>query len=237
MNALVKIDGSLIAEASKVLESFGITGLVSSILQIPRDQVDKWRSDNLIRWFRKYEQLKSEGNAPPPALLIPALRAIAEEDDDDMATLWARLIAGFSQGADDQRSRKVFVALLASMTSNDAGVLIYALNRHAVERAVSETDTRLVAEQEEISIEQVANELQITLNDASVAAGNLARLGCFRMSSRERFLTFNRPDQGMIGGMIFTEYEEYYPTTLGKSLVGALNIPSLGASQTPPTPS
>lgn len=131
-----KPDGQTIAELGRLLEKLGITGLVSTVLGVPTDWVAHWHSGNLLRWYDAYAELRAQRKLEgkpviPPSLLMPALRAIADEDDDDMLRLWAGLIAGFDELPASGGSRKVFVRLLSEMEPTDIGLLIFLLSGEA----------------------------------------------------------------------------------------------------------
>ena len=229
MDSIIKIDGTLVAEASKLLKELGITGFVSAILGVPTDHIEKWRSDNLVKWYSKYQKarkdLGSQGHPiPPKFLLIPALRAIVDEDDEDMQGLWARLVAGFDQPRNDQRSSKVFIGILSAMTSNDGKLLLHLLSRPLIRRPYPEGLPGETVKQEELSCEQAAAALGLSSKDVAIAAGNLTRLGCCRTLPRLQFLATEHHDGGEpFGGVLTSPQEEFYPTTLGVALVEALS--------------
>lgn len=228
-NSIIKIDGSLVAEASKLLDKFGLPGFISSVLGVPQDYLEKWRSNNLIRWYGQYQKHRAdnlrEGKPVPPlSLLVPALRAIVDEDDTYMLDLWARLVAGFD-GPGDARPRKVFVSLLTAMTSADAKLLVYLLGRPAIPNTRTDVDTsEQPFLQEELETGAVASALGAAMEGIPISAGNLARLGCLRLTSRANYLIFGGPKfpPTPIGAVLLTDYGEFYPTELGRALVQAL---------------
>lgn len=228
MEAIIKIDGSLVAEAGKVLEKFGLPGFVSSVLGVPQDYIERWRSQNLLKWYGEYQQLcikrASAGQSPPPpSLLVPALRAIVDEDDVNMLSLWARLMAGFNSSPLNGVSRKIFIRLLSEMESVDAQLLILLCGTKPVE-ASGEGSRPGRLEAAEISWEDAASSLKVSNETIQVSAGNLARLSCLRQESRATRLALDGPDVLPMGAMLYTSHAEYYPTELATSLLQALSL-------------
>lgn len=228
MEAMIKIDGSLVAEAGRVLEKFGLPGFVSSVLGVPQDYIERWRSQNLLKWYGEYQQLRieraSEGKPPlPSSLLVPALRAIVDEDDVNMLSLWARLMAGFDTVSHNGEPRKVFIRLLSEMESVDAQLLILLCGTKPIE-SFGEGSRPGAVKQVEISWENAASNLKVSNKAIQVSAGNLTRLSCLRQESKVSRITFGETDIVPMGAMLYTSHAEYYPTEFATALLQALSI-------------
>lgn len=228
MDTMIKIDGSLVAEAGKVLEKFGLPGFVSSLLGVPQDYIERWRSKNLLKWYAEYQQLRieraSEGQPQlPPSLLVPALRAIVDEDNVDMLSLWARLVAGFDVLPFNDEPRKVFIRLLSEMESVDARLLVFLCGTKPIEDS-GEGSRPGVLKAVELSWEDAASNLKVSTKAIQVSAGNLTRLSCLRQESRATKITFGGPDVVPMGAMLYTSHAEYHLTELASALLQALLI-------------
>lgn len=161
----------------------GISGFIESVLSVPKGFLEHWNQTNLIRWYQAFEaeraKREAEGRKPiPPSLLMPALRQIALEDDEDKLVIWARLFANFEDPDKRLEPDKLFVDVLSEMQPLDVALLHYiAVRLPDRERVPGE------AKDNPIDIHHIAANLSLEApnrpaSDVTLALYNLHRLGC-----------------------------------------------------------
>jgi hypothetical protein len=92
-----------------------------------RDQVRLYRYGRQIKCLEKAERMAQEaGFAPqavPPKILFPLLEGASFEDDDDLHTMWAALLANAASPTKAEQVRPGFVAILKQMAPDEAVLL------------------------------------------------------------------------------------------------------------------
>lgn len=109
-----------------------------------QDSVRVWRAKRQYRLFEKMQAtIKGAGYKPNPIalkLLLPALDCASVEDDEDLHTIWANLLANAADPRAQGRVLPSFITILKDLTTWDVKFLD-ALVRNAEKRAVKDKVT------------------------------------------------------------------------------------------------
>ncbi len=132
-------------EIAKGLAAVGaaipFTGIVKKMLgpaadelaEMWRDRIRLYRYGNQMRCVEKAEKMaEAAGFAPqsvPPKILFPLLEGVSLEDNDEMHTMWAALLANASSPENSEKIRPGFVATLKQMSSDEASLLEWMQQR------------------------------------------------------------------------------------------------------------
>jgi hypothetical protein len=209
------LSAAVIKEAGEFFKQFGgIHEFLESVLDVPKGYVERWHSQNLIRWYDKWQAEKAKRNAEgrkpiPPNLLVPALRQIAMEDDDDILAMWARLFANFQDPDRRLEPNKVYIHLLSEMQPLDAKLLQHIVNPIGVHFVVSS---------------ELADEMGVSDGDIVLAVHNLSRLGCLLarpVDLANYIVADGGPSPLPQVPSIITEDGTFYLNSLGRMLVSA----------------
>ena len=111
------------------------TGIVKRMLgpaadevaEMLRDQVRVYRYGRQLKLLEKAERMAQDAGftpqAVPPKILFPLLEGASFEDDEDLHTMWAALLANAASPNDPSRVRPGFVATLRQLSPDEAAVL------------------------------------------------------------------------------------------------------------------
>jgi hypothetical protein len=134
-NELIKAAPEIARGLTAVGAAIPFTGIVKRMLgpasdelaEMWRDQVRLYRYGRQIKCLEKAERMAQEaGFTPqtvPPKILFPLLEGASFEDNEDLHTMWAALLANASSPANADKVRPGFVAMLKTMSPDEAGLL------------------------------------------------------------------------------------------------------------------
>jgi hypothetical protein len=94
-----------------------------------RDKIRLYRYGNQIGCIEKAEKMAQDAGftprAVPPKLLFPLLEGVSFEDDEDMHTMWAALLANAASPDNADKVRPGFIATLKQMSPDEASLLAW----------------------------------------------------------------------------------------------------------------
>jgi hypothetical protein len=97
------------------------------VAEMWRDQVRVYRYERQAKLLQKVDMIaKKAGFTPqavPPKILFPLLEGASFEDNEDLHTMWAALLANAASPNDSPRIRPRFIAILREMASDEAVLL------------------------------------------------------------------------------------------------------------------
>jgi len=97
------------------------------VAEMWRDQVRVYRYERQLKLLEKAEQMATEaGFAPqpvPPKILFPLLEGASFEDNEDLHTMWAALLANAASAENGGQVRPGFIAILKQMAPDEAELL------------------------------------------------------------------------------------------------------------------
>jgi hypothetical protein len=89
-----------------------------------RDQVRMYRYDRQLKCVEKAGRMASDAGftpkAVPPKILFPLLEGASFEDNDELHTMWAALLANASSPTNAEKVRPRFIAILKQMAPDEA---------------------------------------------------------------------------------------------------------------------
>src|SRR5580693_3115549 len=92
-----------------------------------RDQVRLYRYERQLKCVEKAERMAQEAGftpqAVPPKILFPLLEGASFEDDEDLHTMWAALLANAASPENARRVRPGFIATLNHLSVDEAALL------------------------------------------------------------------------------------------------------------------
>ena len=92
-----------------------------------RDQVRLYRYERQLKCLEKAERMaKGAGFTPqavPPKILFPLLEGASFEENEDLHTMWAGLLANAASPKDAESVRPSFIAILREMAPDEAAIL------------------------------------------------------------------------------------------------------------------
>jgi Abortive infection alpha len=158
---IVKAAPQIIEAAAPVAAAIPFTGIVKRMLgpaadelaEMWRDRVRLYRYGRQIKCVEKAEKMAEEAgftpSAVPPKILFPLLEGASLEDNEELHTMWAALLANASSKKGSV-IRPSFITILKNMAADEAG-LLKQLNdgTEAVENIRSEFERRKKAIKEE----------------------------------------------------------------------------------------
>ena len=91
-----------------------------------RDQVRLYRYERQLKCVQKAERMAQEAGftpqAVPPKILFPLLEGASFEENEDLHTMWAALLANAASPKDAGNVRPTFVAILKQMAPDEAAL-------------------------------------------------------------------------------------------------------------------
>ena len=92
-----------------------------------KDQVRLYRYERQVKCVEKAEKMAQEAGftpqAVPPKILFPLLEGASFEDNEDLHTMWAALLANAASPGNAARVRPGFIAILKQMAPDEARLL------------------------------------------------------------------------------------------------------------------
>lgn len=92
-----------------------------------RDRIRLYGYEKQLKCVKKAEEMAKEAGfnpqAVPPKILFPLLEGASLEDNDDIHTMWAALLANAASPKSAEKVRPGFIALLRQMTPDEAAIL------------------------------------------------------------------------------------------------------------------
>lgn len=200
-----------------------IVGYCSSALDMIIPQRRIWAFNNYKKFIEYYEnenkKRKDMGKKPIlPRFAHPAFQVIGEEDDDDMLTLWARLMSNLQDENLSIQENRAFIGMLQSMEPIDAHVLKWICDTQR-----DDGNHPFVY----IEANQAAENLNLSRQQLLLSMHNLSRLGALNtvgLLDMSDQIVINTPKHhGMRPGLAVVMFETMYfrLTTLGVALVDA----------------
>ena len=210
------------------------------------ERVRLYRFKNELKMLAKAEKMMADAGFSPKVLpiklLLPLLEHAALEEDNDMQTRWAALLANAANPNEDVEVRSLFPDTLNQLSPNEAKLLDAIFNKTLAEHESSAPQADLASMQavspsrfSRLELESMytrlgltSHEFPLTLDNAQGAAlkevgriqsevDNLIRLELLRRNS-----TWKDGDRSLT--------EKYFLTALGVKFVAACQKPTAGSS-------
>jgi len=143
---LIKAVPVIAKGAGALAAAIPFTGIVKRMLgpaadelaEMWRDQVRMYRYDRQLKCVEKAERMAEKAGftpkAVPPKILFPLLEGASVEQNEDLHTMWAALLANASSSCTADLVRPSFCEVLKLMTSDVARLLNFAFDS-AVKKA------------------------------------------------------------------------------------------------------
>lgn len=227
--APIKIETKIGDDGVKALadlaKSSGSTfvGFCASALDqiIPQRRI--WAFNNYAKVIDYYDaenaKRKEAGKRPiSPRFAHPAFEVIGDESDDDMLSLWARLMSNLQDGGTDTQENRAFIGILQSMEPIDARILKWLCD---IQR--DDGTNPFIC----VDAQQAIGELNLTRRTLLLSLHNLSRLGTVNtvgLSDTSENIIVNKPkNNGLLPGLAVVMFETMYfrLTTLGTTLIDA----------------
>jgi Abortive infection alpha len=142
-NDLIKAAPELAKGAAALGAAVPFTAIVKRMLgpaadelaEMLRDQVRLYRYERQLKCLDKAERMaKDAGFTPravPPKILFPLLEGASFEEDEDLHTMWAALLANAASPDNAPKVRPGFIATLKQMSPEEASILKFIADRKA----------------------------------------------------------------------------------------------------------
>lgn len=119
--------------AAIIVGGIPIAEVVKRIVLPSADALGERMKNRIDRFFEKTgKMVEDAGVTPQPVpekLLIPLLQGASLEDDEDMHTMWAALLANTASQENIRRVRPGFIAILKQMAPDEAALLNWLYDR------------------------------------------------------------------------------------------------------------
>lgn len=222
--ANVTIDGKLVEATDTLLQHTGLSGLSAVLSDVLSSWIAPLHREQLVErlgsWARSFtarcaEVRYANERQIPFVLLPPAFRAAAEEDDATMLDLQAWLLAGFRNADRADAPNKTFISILSEMRPIDFQVLRLLVSGKAPTQGGGL-----------LRLEGVGLALGVSESSVRLAAQNLVRLACLRLTNipatdhRTSALPVTPAGLSLRDGRTI-----YTPMELGVALLNALDEP------------
>jgi hypothetical protein len=126
-NELLKAAPEVQKIVATIVAGVPIAEIVKAVLVPPAAVLGKRMADRVERCFDKTGRMLHAANSPvqevPEKLLIPILQGVALEDDENLHTMWAALLANTASPDGAQKVRPGFISILRNMAPDEALVL------------------------------------------------------------------------------------------------------------------
>jgi len=104
------------------------------VAEMWRDKVKLYRYEKQLGCLKKAEEMgRRAGFVPspvPPKVLFPLLKGASFEEDDDLHSMWAALLANASSPSSADKVRPGYIALLRQLASDEAALLNWLYRDH-----------------------------------------------------------------------------------------------------------
>ena len=172
----IKVDTELAKVGSNFLLSVAGKGkeLIGSIVSTYAPQLQLWAATNIMKCYDRFEDENKRRAAAgrrsiPMRIALPALKQIAEQDDDSLLLMWARLLANLQDGDRDDLAERFLIDILGSFEPSDAAVLKIIAD---TERDDPQRPYIVLA------VEELVSHVALDRTRLLVSLHNLTRLGC-----------------------------------------------------------
>jgi hypothetical protein len=140
-NELIKAAPELAKGAAAIGAAVPFTAIVKRMLgpaadelaEMWRDQVRMYRYKRQLSCVRKAEKMAHEAGftpqALPPKILFPLLEGASFEENEDLHTMWAALLANAASPDNADKVRPGFIATLRQMAPDEAALLNWMYDR------------------------------------------------------------------------------------------------------------
>ena len=134
-NNLIKAAPEIAKGLTAVGAAIPFTGIVKRMLgpaadelaEMWKDQIRLYRYERQMKCVEKAEKMaEAAGITPqavPPKILFPLLEGVSFEDDEDLHTMWAALLANTASPDNAKNVRFGFIAILKHMSPDEAALL------------------------------------------------------------------------------------------------------------------
>jgi hypothetical protein len=134
-NELIKAAPELAKGAAAIGAAVPFTAIVKRMLgpaadelaEMWRDQVQMYRYERQLKCVQKAEKMAQEAGftpqAVPPKILFPLLEGASFEENEDLHTMWAALLANAASPDNADKVRPGFIATLRQMAPDEAALL------------------------------------------------------------------------------------------------------------------
>jgi len=181
-----------------------------------KDWATYFRYNNLLKIqdkvFKLHKKRKIEGKTIviPPRYAIPLIQNASQEDNDDIQSLWAGLVANSTDPDKKLNVQKIYIEILSSLEPIDVQIMLY----------FSKQGWHLFSEVPGggITIEKLLSELNLLENDIVISLQNLHRLGCLIADFEP---TWNDIGKSSFGALVKNKKTTFRPSPLGFSLLEA----------------
>jgi hypothetical protein len=116
-----------------IIAAVPIADIVKRIIGPPADVIGEKLKRRLERCFEKAIPMIQEAGitpqAVPPKLLLPILEGASLEEDEDLHTMWAALLANAASPEHTERVRPGFIGTLRQMAPDEAALLKWISDR------------------------------------------------------------------------------------------------------------
>jgi len=133
-NELIKAAPELTKAVATLVAGLPIGDIVKRICGPPADLLGDRLKGRVERCFEKTVQMTQEAGftpqAVPPKLLFPILRGASVEEDEDLHTMWAALLANAASPENADVVRPGFLAILQQMAPDEAAMLNWIYDCH-----------------------------------------------------------------------------------------------------------
>lgn len=196
----------------------GVFGdLVENAVGIVGDQLRYYRLNQFFLLTAKTEKLLAKRNitnprAVRPKFAIPLIEAATLEDNDDLHSTWARLLAN-AMDPDGPPIRQAFINILRGLDPDDAHTLAFLYQTIFVTKRTDKTLEWTAPGVLFIDARGLSLRLKIQIEETEIALLNLAREECIHA---EYYPSMDEPRSVVGGGAIGIRL-----TRLGKEFVEA----------------
>jgi len=181
-----------------------------------KDWATYFRYKNLLniqdKVFKLHKKRNIEGNTIPipPRYAIPLIQNASQEDNDDIQTLWAGLVANSTDPDKKLNVKKIYIEILSSLEPIDVQIILY----------FSKQGWHLFPEVPGggITIEKLSSGLNLSEDDIVISLQNLHRLGCLVADFEP---TWNDIGKSSFGTLVKNKKTSFRPSPLGFSLLEA----------------
>jgi hypothetical protein len=134
-NEIIKHAPEIAKAATAVAAAVPFTAIVKRMLgpaadelaEMWRDQVRLYRYERQLKCVEKAEKMAKDAGfkpkAVPPKILFPLLEGASFEEDEDLHTMWAALLANAASPDNGKKVRPGFIAILKQLSSDEAALL------------------------------------------------------------------------------------------------------------------
>lgn len=142
---IIKTAPGLAKGVAAIIAAVPVADIVKRIIGPSADVIGQKLKERVERCFDKAAQMTQDAgispHAVPPKLLLPILQGAAVEEDEDLHTMWAALLANAATPNGQRRVRAGFIALLRSLSRDEALLLIWIFDQAKSEEGYGEPVT------------------------------------------------------------------------------------------------